>query len=188
MNTIGMPQSNRPASLGASCRVCGSTTDLRRCSSCKSAFYCSQTHQQCDWRNHRLECKQIRSQLDASLVNQQNVHAIGYDSVIDPTQYSTLAQSYNVNVNNGWQQPMVSRPAQIGGQHAYLPNAANVHSDRESGVPSAVIGVETTPTYEVAAARMQADRERKERDFRNLSENTMRINDVNLSNTNMMAR
>lgn len=41
------------------CKVCGSLNGLRRCSRCKSVYYCSQVHQQVDWRVHKIECKKF---------------------------------------------------------------------------------------------------------------------------------
>lgn len=41
------------------CKVCGTMSGLRRCSRCKSVYYCSQVHQQVDWRVHKIECKKF---------------------------------------------------------------------------------------------------------------------------------
>lgn len=48
------------------CNVCGSFNSLRRCSRCKSVYYCSQVHQQVDWRVHKIECKKFASNLASS--------------------------------------------------------------------------------------------------------------------------
>jgi len=40
------------------CRVCTKTTELQRCSRCKSATYCSKEHQAADWPRHKRECTQ----------------------------------------------------------------------------------------------------------------------------------
>lgn len=48
------------------CNVCGSLNGLRRCSRCKSVYYCSQVHQQVDWRVHKIECKKFASNLESS--------------------------------------------------------------------------------------------------------------------------
>ncbi|XP_055617021.1 hypoxia-inducible factor prolyl hydroxylase [Toxorhynchites rutilus septentrionalis] len=42
------------------CRICCSTTGLRRCSRCQVAYYCSQEHQRLDWKLHKLECRSIQ--------------------------------------------------------------------------------------------------------------------------------
>lgn len=193
MDTFGVTQSHPGLAPNvASCRVCGSTVNLRRCSNCKSAFYCSQTHQQTDWRNHRIECKLIRSQYDTAMLNK--VNAAQFQSVPDHTQYpivhATAAQSYG-EAATGWQQPSLDQPAYgVGtaatsvGSQAYLPDSL---SEAENGVQQ-LAGDKLGATFEVAAAQMQADREKKVRDFRSLSENTMRINDVHLTNVNVMAR
>lgn len=48
------------------CKVCGSLNGLRRCSRCKSVYYCSQVHQQVDWRVHKIECKKFATNLTSS--------------------------------------------------------------------------------------------------------------------------
>lgn len=48
------------------CKVCGSLNGLRRCSRCKSVYYCSQVHQQVDWRVHKIECKKFATNLSSS--------------------------------------------------------------------------------------------------------------------------
>lgn len=48
------------------CKVCGSLNGLRRCSRCKSVYYCSQVHQQVDWRVHKIECKKFATNLATS--------------------------------------------------------------------------------------------------------------------------
>lgn len=50
----------------ACCKVCGSVTGLRRCSRCKSVYYCSQVHQQVDWRVHKIECKKYPNEISGS--------------------------------------------------------------------------------------------------------------------------
>lgn len=53
------------------CKVCGSGSlnELRRCSRCKSVYYCSQVHQQVDWRVHKIECKKFATNLVTSKLN-----------------------------------------------------------------------------------------------------------------------
>lgn len=38
------------------CKVCSQTTNIRRCSRCQSAYYCSKACQSQDWKEHRAEC------------------------------------------------------------------------------------------------------------------------------------
>lgn len=54
------------------CKVCGSLNGLRRCSRCKSVYYCSQVHQQVDWRVHKIECKKFATNLTSSELEKQN--------------------------------------------------------------------------------------------------------------------
>lgn len=40
---------------------CGATRGLHRCTACKSVSYCSETCQRAHWKEHRSECKRLRS-------------------------------------------------------------------------------------------------------------------------------
>lgn len=48
-NAIGRPL--------LTCKVCHQTENIRRCSGCQAAFYCSPTCQRQDWKYHRAECR-----------------------------------------------------------------------------------------------------------------------------------
>ncbi|XP_031634044.1 egl nine homolog 3 [Contarinia nasturtii] len=60
-NTSGVSSSTEQFII--CCKVCGSLNGLRRCSRCKSVYYCSQVHQQVDWRVHKIECKKFATNL-----------------------------------------------------------------------------------------------------------------------------
>ncbi|GAB0091913.1 egl nine homolog 1 [Sergentomyia squamirostris] len=50
------------------CKVCGKTTNIRRCSKCQQQFYCSQEHQRLDWRNsHKKVCKPPEQQVSVGI-------------------------------------------------------------------------------------------------------------------------
>lgn len=38
------------------CKVCSQTENIRRCSRCQAAYYCSKLCQSQDWKDHRAEC------------------------------------------------------------------------------------------------------------------------------------
>lgn len=40
-----------------SCEICEKTDNLRYCSRCGNASYCSQEHQKIDWKQHRKVCR-----------------------------------------------------------------------------------------------------------------------------------
>lgn len=40
------------------CKMCLKTKDIRRCSRCQTAYYCSTECQRADWPSHRQECHQ----------------------------------------------------------------------------------------------------------------------------------
>lgn len=63
-NTSGLSSSTEQFII--CCKVCGSLNGLRRCSRCKSVYYCSQVHQQVDWRVHKIECKKFANNLATS--------------------------------------------------------------------------------------------------------------------------
>ncbi|XP_022097362.1 egl nine homolog 1-like [Acanthaster planci] len=52
-----------------SCACCKSTENLKRCSKCKSVFYCSREHQLQDWKKHKRYCKKISSQESTCMVD-----------------------------------------------------------------------------------------------------------------------
>ncbi len=39
-----------------SCKICGKTTELKKCARCQKIFYCSRECQKKDWPNHKAEC------------------------------------------------------------------------------------------------------------------------------------
>lgn len=63
-NTSGVSSSTEQFII--CCKVCGTLNNLRRCSRCKSVYYCSQVHQQVDWRVHKIECKKFATNLTTS--------------------------------------------------------------------------------------------------------------------------
>lgn len=72
-STTGFGDCNGAGSVSSSteqfiicCKICGSLNGLRRCSRCKSVYYCSQVHQQVDWRVHKIECKKFATNLATS--------------------------------------------------------------------------------------------------------------------------
>ena len=54
---------HRPPYPQPQCRICGLMENLRRCSRCHWAYYCSQDHQRLDWKTHKIECHQIQEPL-----------------------------------------------------------------------------------------------------------------------------
>jgi len=46
----------RRCKVAKSCELCSTSTNLMRCSRCKSAWYCGVDHQQRDWENHQKIC------------------------------------------------------------------------------------------------------------------------------------
>lgn len=182
------------------CHICCSSENLRRCSNCKAAFYCSREHQQSDWRNHKMECKSIRNQIDSAAQLHQSQQI--FQNTAHPSQsnfypdnvLATPAQPFEGAAAGGWPQPNLSDMTSTSGQPAFLP-----YSRLNNGIDDAAMGHQPPMTmdggrdsgasFQQAAAQLQADREKKVRDFRNLTENTMRINDVHLTNAaNVMAR
>ena len=56
-----------PSLLGAACVVCGAhgaNTTLRRCSRCRTSYYCSTECQQQDWPTHKLECVKVKDKAE----------------------------------------------------------------------------------------------------------------------------
>ncbi|XP_020681183.2 histone-lysine N-methyltransferase ASHR1 [Dendrobium catenatum] len=57
------PYASSPSksSTGSSCDGCFSTTNLRKCSGCRIAWYCGSACQKSEWKLHQLECKALSS-------------------------------------------------------------------------------------------------------------------------------
>ena len=58
------------------CSVCGSTSDLKRCSRCKKVSYCCIEHQKKDWTTHKKLCGKT------SVVTDQVVTLLENDSML----------------------------------------------------------------------------------------------------------
>ncbi|POM66657.1 SET domain containing hypothetical protein [Phytophthora palmivora] len=59
------------------CHKCfGSGTRLSRCGRCHTAFYCSKTCQQADWKDHRKECKSLAQLAQLGLRSDQVVDVL----------------------------------------------------------------------------------------------------------------
>ncbi|KAL8613733.1 hypothetical protein ACOMHN_029590 [Nucella lapillus] len=43
------------------CQMCGALENLSLCAGCRSAWYCSKDHQREDWKEHKRQCKSLKS-------------------------------------------------------------------------------------------------------------------------------
>lgn len=176
--------------LVTACRVCGSQNDLRRCSNCKVAYYCSQTHQQCDWRNHRVECKSIKSAADNNNALKLAAAAAAATARLDSNEMIVNNDGRDVVNNSEWAVngggAVVSESVDetnIGGTLNNLPGEGS--SERSILIDKAESITATTTTTTTTSTSAQ---NKKPHDFRNLSANAIVINDINLSNPNVLSR
>lgn len=194
------PTAGSVTSAGNCCRVCGTPTELRRCSSCKAAFYCSQTHQQSDWPNHRAECRQL-SRLLAVRQHQQMQHQ---QQLLLHEQYHEHQPQHEHGLLPKPNQYSSGNGSGDGVSSSFSSNetASAMHhiddADMLQPQPSATSAL--TP-FQLAAAQMQQQHqqlmqqqqkrelEKKERDLRNFSaENTMRVSEMSLMESAIGAR
>jgi MYND finger len=80
--TTPLQQQQHPASIGDNlcCRICGLDTNVRRCSRCKTAHYCSQEHQRLDWKQHKPDCKRIQQKLDNLMATTSMANSLFYNT------------------------------------------------------------------------------------------------------------
>lgn len=174
---------NQQPQIFRGCKVCGSMEGLLRCSNCKSAFYCSQTHQQSDWRNHRPECR-----------------------IISKSSGKIASNNNTVKASNVANDAMHSKHHSTGGGGA--PRSANRQDppERNTSEGSAILPAEGSNEREILSVRAetvatannsqtashsttnQNEREHNQRDFKRIAENTMQINDINLFNQSALSR
>lgn len=193
--------------FGPKCFVCKSSANLMRCSNCKAAYYCSRAHQRADWLNHRANCKPYQAryhQIGPNAAN-GNGHGNGHHQgaststnggrghqEASPANGQEAALPQNVFLDLPPPQPIVAGDSLPVAEEvdASAREAAEAAAIEPAAIEAAaVIDVASGVSFQEAAAQLQADREKKVQDFRNLTENTMRINDVHLSNpANVMAR
>lgn len=90
------------------CKICYKTDNIRRCSRCQSAYYCSNTCQRADWPYHKTQCQESNKH------NHSRVASVTTNSVnIQTTQASYLLpvpvsmQSFTVSNNVTMQPPTV---------------------------------------------------------------------------------
>lgn len=158
-----------------SCRVCGSINGLRRCSSCKIAYYCSQTHQKLDWRNHKTECKMINN--NSKMVNNNQT------SECNPPQQQISASKWPVTegiTSNSSVAKEVTSECELINAGATCSQSSKSYTQQK-------------PSQQPLSSPKHKDNKKErennhQRDFKHLSENTMQINDVNLINSNLLTR
>ena len=51
------------------CASCGKTGKLKKCSRCKSIFYCNEDCQQKDWKSHKGKCPKLASDKHIKILN-----------------------------------------------------------------------------------------------------------------------
>lgn len=163
-----------------SCRVCGSTDKLRRCSKCKCAFYCSQTHQQSDWRSHKIECRRLSNNNSSSILLE--------------TQSNSAQLEQNRSKHNVWPDD--------GGHSVSKSDSVDdtkyVDADSETAslpdkVPSTASNADaamatTRPQHLSKFEQTPGDERENQRQFRSLAENSMKISNENILSPNMVPR
>lgn len=150
------------------CRVCGSEGNLRRCSKCKLAYYCSQVHQQSDWRVHKIECKKVSNTSSMQTNNNSNTGNL-YDSLD-----SSYRENDRISLWSNLTPTSSHSPSSLSESgHGYL----SENSDVSHYLP------ETNSYF-----AKDEESEKSQRHFSTLSDNTMQICDNSLLNSHMLTR
>ena len=85
------------------CRFCHSKDNLKKCSKCKSVWYCSKEHQSEDWTRHKIsECKKLsknremRKIFALSGMNEKDFETLSQRAIVssDPVLKFMLASYY----------------------------------------------------------------------------------------------
>lgn len=149
------------------CRVCGTEGNLRRCSKCKLAYYCSQVHQQCDWRVHKIECKKFSNTSSIQTNNNSNTENL-FDSLDSYRENDQISLWSNLTPTSSH-----SPSSLCDSGHGYL----SENSDVSHYLP------ETNSYF-----AKDEESEKSQRHFNTLSDNTMQICDDSLLNSHMLSR
>lgn len=156
------------------CRVCGSVGNLRRCSKCKLAYYCSQVHQQSDWRVHKIECKKFSN--TSSMPEQTNNNSNTTNDLFDSLD-SYRENEHDISLWSNLTPTSSHSPSSISSEsgHGYLSENS---SDVSQYLPE-------TNSYNFAK---DEESEKSQRHFNTLSDNTMQICDDSFLNSQLLAR
>ncbi len=156
------------------CRVCGSDGNLRRCSKCKIAYYCSQVHQISDWRVHKIECKKFSNPSSMQTNNNSSVGNL-FDSLDAYRENEHISLWSNLTPSSSLQphSPSSFESSESDG-HGYL-------SENSSDVSH--YSPETNSYF-----AKDEESEKSQRHFNTLSDNTMQICDDSLLNSHMLTR
>lgn len=186
----------------SNCRVCGSEGNLRRCSKCKTAYYCSQVHQQSDWRVHKIECKKF-SHNTSSTNNLQCVFQNQFLRILKPfLRYSkTIFQSREYSENLFylyWLGHLFDSLAYQDNDHISIwaninPTSSQSPSLSESGHDGYLSENSSDVSHYLSEtnsyfAKDEEESEKSQRHFSTLSDNTMQICDDSLLNSHLLAR
>lgn len=147
------------------CRVCGSE-GKSRCSKCKIAYYCSQVHQQSDWRVHKIECKKFSN--TSSMQTNNNSNTGNYDSLESYRENDHISLWSNLTSTSSHSPSLLGQSG-----HGYL----SENSDVSHYLP------ETNSYF-----AKDEESEKSQRHFNTLSDNTMQICDDSLLNSHMLTR
>lgn len=157
------------AAVQQNCRVCGSCDNLRRCSKCKIAYYCSQVHQQSDWRVHKIECKKFSNTSSIQTNNNSNTGNL-FDSLDSYRENEQINLWSNLTPTSSHSPSSLLSESGLG----YLSENS---SDVSHYLP------ETNSYF-----AKDEESEKSQRHFNTLSDNTMQICDDSLLNSHMLTR
>lgn len=166
-----------------SCRVCGSTDKLRRCSKCKIAFYCSQTHQQSDWRTHKIECRKLSNNNSSSiLLETQQSEQNRSKKNIRPSNTSEGTETDDADIKTSLDNSSSSSSKSSGSNVEKKQSMLNEEKKSIEEPPT------NLPQHLSKLEKPTEDERENQHQFRNLAENSMRISNDNILSPNMVPR
>lgn len=156
------------------CKICQSEVNLKRCSKCKSVFYCSQVHQQVDWPVHKRECKIIRDNKKIEPVASTSSTSSSTETPPVVACISSITSDSSV---------VISQPIGQSSQSTTLLSTENTSENlifyRSGDVDLNALNLANTNQSPKSPNPQESDRRQF---FRNISENTMEIGSEQFQN------
>lgn len=179
-----------------SCRVCKSTDKLQRCSKCKIAFYCSQTHQQSDWRSHKIECRKLSNNNSSSVLleTQQQTEQSRTKKNVWPNNSNSSNNSEKNDDDHDDDDGVKKCLDTTSNSGCNSNSSSNIENKKSSSTEEKKIGstadksLPNLPQHISKLKKTSEDERENQHQFRNLAENSMRISNDNILSPNMVPR
>ena len=173
------------------CKICKTTVGLRRCSKCKQAYYCSEAHQQSDWRTHKLECKKyINSFISSKIDDASKVSGIdklsNHKKCCNNKSWESSNKETELAFNTAHLETSVT--TEVWPSASSSSNSSSCKKDIQ--IENSVLSADEQEDNDIFSVNAEAmkkceqsesyddpktEREKSQQHFLNLSENTMKV-------------